>query len=230
VATTANRLLGGLPPSEYERILPAIEIARVSSKERLHRQGETPERVYFPGRGLYSVVTVMQDGSSIEVGMIGASGTTGILALGQHDGMSLEVRVQIPSESMQAMSIDVFRDEMDRGGPFSERVVRYERAFFEAALQGSACHGLHGVDERCCRWLLSVHDMIGRADLPVTQDALAAALGVRRPTISITVMGLRRAGLIGQGHGRITILNRAGLEPLACECYGAIKRTFARLA
>jgi CRP-like cAMP-binding protein len=192
----------------------------------LHRRDERPDRVYFPAAGLGSVVVAMKDGLNIEVAMIGAEGTTGVLALPSPVPGSVEIRTHVADPGMQSMRTEQFRQEMSHGGAFAAAVERYQQAFLHLTLQTCACYGLHGVDERCCRWLLMTHDRIGTNVLPITQDAIAAALGVRRPTITITINALRRAGLVGQGHGKIVILNRAGLEMAACECYEAIRKSF----
>jgi len=224
-----NRLLAALPREEYERLRPALETISVTPKQVLQSQGEPVERVFFPVRGTCSLVEVMQDGLTIEVGMIGCEGMTGVAVLPQQTSAPSETRVQIGDDAMQVMGIDAFRAEMDRRGKFSDLVHRYGHAFLRLVMHSCACNGLHGVDERCCRWLLMVHDRIGRDELPITQDALASALGVRRPTITLTVNGLRRAGLIDHGHRKITIRNREGLEAVACECYQAVRTHFDRL-
>jgi CRP-like cAMP-binding protein len=221
-----NRLLAALPRDEYERLLPTLESVAVVSKQVLQRQGEEIERVFFPGRGTCSVVEVMQDGLTIEVGMIGPEGMTGVGVLPHCPISPIETRVQIGDEAMQVINVDAFHHEITRRGRFSELVHRYTQAFLRLAMQSCACNGLHSVDERCCRWLLMAHDRTGRYELPVTQDSLAAALGVRRPTITLTINALRHAGLIGHGHRKITILNRKGLEAAACECYQAARLQF----
>lgn len=226
VAQSQNRLLAALPVDEYERLLPVLECISPRPKHVLQRQGEEIERVFFPGHGTCSLVQVMQDGLMIEVGMVGSEGMTGISLFDQHTIAPCETRVQIGDDAMSVMSIETFQEEVKRRGRFSDLVQRYVQAFLRLTMQSCACNGLHGVDERCCRWLLMVHDRIGRDELPVTQDALASALGVRRPTITLTINALRRAGLLEHGHRRITIRNRKGLEAAACECYQAIRTSF----
>lgn len=229
VVQPQNKLLAALPRDEYERLLPVLERISVRPKQVLQRQGEEVQRVFFPSRGTCSLVQVMQDGLMIEVGMVGAEGMTGVFLL-DHDTIApYETRVQIGDDALHVMGIEHFREEMRGRGRFSDVTRRYLQAFLRLVMQSCACNGLHGVDERCCRWLLMVHDRIGRDELPVTQDSLASALGVRRPTITLTINALRRAGLLEHGHRRITIRNRKGLEAAACECYQAVKASFDEL-
>lgn len=225
-APSQNKLLGALPRDEYERLLPVLESTSVRPKQVLQRQGEEVQRVFFPSRGTCSLVQVMRDGLMIEVGMVGSEGMIGVWLL-DHDTIApCETRVQIGDDALHVMGIEHFREEMSRRGRFADVARRYLQAFLRLTMQSCACNGLHGVDERCCRWLLMVHDRIGRDELPVTQDSLASALGVRRPTITLTINALGKAGLLDHSHRRIIIRDRKGLEAAACECYQAVKANF----
>lgn len=225
----SNRLLAALFRSEDERLLPAFQSISLTSKQILHRQGERPDRVIFPSRGVCSAVAVMKDGATIEVGMIGSEGMTGLCVVPEETFCPVDVRVQMADDAAQVIGIGPFREEMARSGTFAGLVHRYSQAFRGQTMQAAACHGLHGVEERCCRWLLMVHDRIGCDELQVTQEAISVALGVRRPTITLTISALRSAGLIGPGTRRITILNRKGLEAVACECYRTIQANYDQL-
>jgi hypothetical protein len=125
--------------------------------------------------------------------------------------------------------IDVFDDEMSRRGAFHHAVSRYAQAFVAMLGQSLACNGLHSAEERCCRWLLMTHDRIGVAEFPLTHEILATMLGVRRPTVTLVLAELNRAGILSHARGRMRILDRRRLEDASCECYGQVKAVFDRL-
>ncbi len=137
--------------------------------------------------------------------------------------------VEIAAGDAQAMSVTVFRREMERQTHFSELVHRYAQAFVEGLMQSVACNALHSIEKRCARTLLEIRDRIGRDEFPMTQDVLATLLGVRRTSVTLAAGALHRAGLVDHAHKNIIILDVAGLEHAACECYTLIKGQFTRL-
>jgi CRP-like cAMP-binding protein len=140
-----------------------------------------------------------------------------------------EALVEIADGDVQVMDATVFRQEMERRGPFYDLACRYAHAFVASLEQSVACNALHPVEKRCARWLLESHDRMGRDDFPLSQAVLANMLGVRRASVTLAAGTLHRAGLIDYSYKRIAIRNRAGLEAASCECYAAVKGYFARL-
>ena len=226
---SANHLLAALPPDEYQRLGPELNFRPLKLRQTLHKHGERIGEVYFPGRSVCSITNTMEDGGMVEVAMVGREGLVGIGAfLG--DAMSTgDAVVQVQAEGAQAMSLDVFRREMDRRGPLYDVVNRYSQAFVGLIMQSVACNGLHSAEERCCRWLLMTRDRVERDEFPLTHELLAVMLGVRRPTVTLVLAELQRAGIVSHVRGQVRIVDRKALEDASCECYKTTRSLFDRL-
>src|SRR5262249_24609076 len=187
----------------------------------LHESGQPIERVYFPLSGMISLLAVMQSGEQIETGIVGADGLVGGDAAinGHAFGQST---VQLGGAAL-TMPKAKFVDAYGAHPHLRNLVDRYQAILLMQAQQNAACHALHSVRSRLCRWLLQSQDMIGRDTFNLTQEFLSHMLGVRRTTVSIDAHTLQEAGLIRYRRGQVTILNRDGIEDCACECYSAIR-------
>jgi CRP-like cAMP-binding protein len=172
---------------------------------------------------------MMEDGGIVEVATVGREGLVGINAVFGNSVASGDAFVQVAGEPAAVMGIDAFRREMDRRGPFYEVVTRYSQAFVSLLMQSVACNGLHSAEQRCCRWLLMTHDRIGQDEFALTHEFLAIMLGVRRPTVTLVIAELARAGMVSHVRGHIRIVDRRALEGAACECYRNVKASFDRL-
>jgi CRP-like cAMP-binding protein len=224
-----NKLLAALPADEYRRLLPHLKTVALEFKQTLQKADEEIRTIYFPGGGVCSVVTVMEDGRMVEVATVGNEGMIGVTAFLGDELPSGEAMVQVPEVDAQVMSAAVFKKEIQRRGPFRDVVARYCQAFVALVMQSSACNSLHPVEQRCARWLLMTHDRVGQDEFPLTQEFLAVMLGVRRPTVTIVAGALHKAGLIDYGHRRVVILDRKALEAASCECHRVVKAHFDRL-
>jgi CRP-like cAMP-binding protein len=227
-ALTRNRLLAALPADEAARLLP--DLSEISLE--LHRKLELPNtpatHVYFPWGGVCSLTTAMRDGRLVEVGTIGNEGMVGMSAyFGDLLPQALTV-VQVAGPGAHSMRAGLFKAEMTRQGPLFDLIRRYSQALIGLIMQSAACNGLHSVDQRCARWLLMSQDRVGDV-IALTQEYLASMLGVRRSSVTEVANRLQAQGLIKYARGRITILDRAGLEALSCECYPVVKASFDRL-
>jgi CRP-like cAMP-binding protein len=171
----------------------------------------------------------MEDGAVVEVATVGREGLIGIAAVFGAPVSTGEAFVQIAAEPAAVMGIEAFRREMDRRGAFFDRVTRYSQAFVTMLMQSVACNGLHSAEQRCCRWLLMTHDRIAQDEFPLTHEFLAIMLGVRRPTVTLVMAELTRAGIISHVRGHIRIVDRPALELAACECYRNIRMASDRL-
>lgn len=224
-----NQLLAALPAAEYSRLQPLLKPAPFTFKKILHRRGDRIETVIFPSSGVGSMVNVMADGRIVEVATIGNEGFIGdTVALGGDIALS-EVIVQVPGADALSMSAAAFRAEFDRRGPLHTVISGYLQALQSQIMQSAACNILHSVEERCARWLLMTHDRVHGDELHLTHEFLGTMLGARRPTVSLVLGTLAKAGLVQIGTKRITVVNRKGLEDASCECYEAVRTTFARL-
>jgi CRP-like cAMP-binding protein len=224
-----NKLLARLPPDEYERLYPQLGTIPLNFKQTLQSSGEKVKTVYFPAGGVCSVTSTMEDGRMVEVATIGNEGLVGVSAFFGDDFPPGEAMVQVADGFAHTLTVELFRAELNRHGPFYDLVRRYSQALIALIMQSVACNSLHSIEERCARWLLMTHDRVGTDQFNLTQEFLAVMLGVRRPSVSIVAQTLHEAGLIDYGHKQITILDRKALEATSCECYRVVQAHFARL-
>ena len=226
---SANKLLAALPAADYQRLLPLLTRTPQKFKQVLHKNGAKIDTVYFPLGGCCSATNVMQDGRMVEVATIGNEGMVGITVFLGGDTAPGDTFIQVAYGDAMAMPVDVFRKELDGRGAFYDVIGRFAQALQILSMQSVACNTLHSVEERCARWLLITHDRIPTDDLPLTHEFLSYMLGVRRPTVSLVLGTLYKAGVIQNGMKKITVLNRERLEQISCECYGVVKRAFDRI-
>jgi CRP-like cAMP-binding protein len=228
----ANKILGRLPEEEFQRLRPHLRTVSTHRKQIFHRPNEQIQDVIFVNGGVASVTAVMQDGAMVETATIGREGLVGIEAFLGTERSAGETMLQVPDPShtsAEFLPVAVFRAELDRRGMLFQYVQRYSQALLTLMMQSTACMALHEVQRRCARWLLMTHDRVERDDFQLSQEFLATMLGATRPTVSVVAGNLQRVGLITYKHGRITVLDRAGLEAASCECYASVTAEFDRL-
>ncbi|MGD1052917.1 MAG: Crp/Fnr family transcriptional regulator [Candidatus Dormibacteria bacterium] len=223
----SNRILQALPDEDRDRLVRSMVTVSLPIKTVLFEPGETIRAVHFPLDGVISLVTPLDDGAIVEVATVGNEGLVGVPLV---PGGSLAVRAisQVPGSSLR-MGADDFLAEVDRPGAFSDLVRRYLSALFGQISQAAACNRLHTNEERLSRWLLMSHDRVGVDDFAITHEFLGQMLGSRRATVTLSAGILQAAGLIRYRRGHVSILDREGLESVACECYGSIKRELDRV-
>ena len=217
----ANRLLAALPAADYSRILPALTVIPLKLKDVLHKPGEPIRDVYFPGGGFCSMLTVLEDGSMVEIATVGREGMIGVSAILDGAPVTSAAMVQGATDTCYRMKVDAFRREIDQRGAFHELMAHYAQALFGFVAQSTACNAIHSVEQRLARWLLMAHDRMESNEFPLTQEFVAMMLGASRPTVSVVAGTLQKAGLIKYRHGRVTIVDRKHLEAASCECYRA---------
>jgi CRP-like cAMP-binding protein len=218
-AAVQNLLLAALPNGDRERLVPTLDVVALKLKDLLHKPGEHIEYVYFPGGGFLSIVTVLEDGSMVEVATIGREGAIGVMAVLDGTPVSSASMVQGESDTCYRMTADAFRREMDRRDAFYELMTRYSQALVGFIMQSTACNAVHSVEQRLARWLLMAQDRMGTDEFPLTQEFVAMMLGATRPTVTVVAGTLQKAGLITYHRGRVTVLDREKLESASCECY-----------
>jgi CRP-like cAMP-binding protein len=223
-----NRLLAGLPDDDYKRLVPYLKLVPLPLKQILHKRGESIEYAYFPFRATVSLVSTLEDGSMVEVGLVGNEGIVGIPAALGDNIATTTAMVQVAGSGMR-MEASLLKSEFQRNGVLQSLLLRYTQALFAFAVQNAVCNRRHNVEQRLARWLLLVNDRIESKELPLTQEIISKMLGVRRAGVSETANHLQQAGLIRYSRGRISILNRQKLEGASCPCYGIIKREYSRL-
>jgi CRP-like cAMP-binding protein len=215
---TRNRLLLALPRQEQEQLWPDLHSVAWSIGQTLYEVGEPIEHVYFVEQGVASIVTIMADGSTSEVGMIGPEGLVGVAALLGAKTSAQHVVVQIPGTALR-MNAALCKAAFEQRSAFRAIAHKFVNSFLNLSAQTAACNRLHSVEQRCARWLLMASDRTRSDIMPVTHEFLASMLGARRTGVTAIARKLRRAGLIDYRHGRITIIDHEGLEAVACECY-----------
>ena len=223
-----NRLLAALPADEFDRIAPLLELIPLQLKHVLHKPGDPVGHVYFPGGGFCSVLTVLEDGNMVEVATIGREGMIGTSAI--VNGTSPDpstTMVQAASDICYRMTTAAFGAELELRGEFSAVLRRYAQALVGFMMQSIACNAVHSIEQRLARWLLMAQDRVARNEFPLTQEFVAMMLGATRPTVTVVAGTLQRADLIAYHRGRITIVDREGLEQASCECYRAVTTLLA---
>jgi CRP-like cAMP-binding protein len=225
----SNRLLALLSPADYRRLLPDLKYRPLQARQVLYKSGDRLIDVYFPDKSLCSLVSTMDDGACVEVAMVGDEGMIGIGAILGEPRASGDIVVQAPGNGAYALPAEAFEREMAHDSTFREVMTNYAQAFVGLLTQSVACNGLHTADERCCRWLLMTHDRLGTNEFNMTHEMLSMMLGVRRPTVTLVLAQLAKAGMISQVRGRLRIVDRPALESASCECYRTVKNIFDRL-
>ena len=221
-------LLDLLPAAERERLQSRMRRVSLEIGETLIWADEPIEHVHLPIDAIISVIAHAEGGDTVEAGLIGREGLSGLPLFLRQKTTPHRHQCQVPGQAWR-MRPDDFVAESGRPGPFQNALLGYTHAFLALTAQGALCNGTHAVDERCARWLLTIHDRVGRDDFALTQEFLAIMLGVRRPGVSVALSSLRRAGAIDYHRGRMTVTDRAALEAAACPCYRITAEQFACL-
>jgi CRP-like cAMP-binding protein len=222
-----NRILAALQDGDGDRMRDAMTEVELGIKTVLFEPGQRIDAVYFPLDGVISLVTPLEDGAIVEVATVGNEGIVGVPV---QLGGSLAVRA-ISQVAGRALRIDTeaFLAELERHGRLSGLVQSYIQALFGQIAQAAACNRLHSNEERLSRWLLMSHDRVGVDHFAITHEFLGQMLGSRRATVTLSAGILQAAGLIRYQRGHVTIIDRAGLEGVSCECYQVIKAELDRV-
>ena len=225
---SGNLLLDGLPSNELDPIRSAAERVRPRMRQVLIEQAGEMPYAYFPLNGVFSLLAEMADGAIVETLAVGSEGMVGLPAILGASSSPTRVICQISGWTLR-IPISVLLEAAPRDGVLFDRLLRYAQARMTALSRSVACSGLHSAQQRYARWVLTTQDRVSMDEFPITQDFLAQMLGVTRPTISLVAQDLQALGFIHYAQGRLTVDDRAGLERMACECYGATRRAFEEL-
>ncbi len=223
----SNRLLLALTLEDLDGLRAHLELVPLPHKRTLSNPGAPIQHLYFPEEGMVSLVQPLQ-GAMIEVGMIGNEGFVGVPVLLGADACPLETMVQIPGSALR-IETGAFREKAGRSTTLSGLLLRYAQALQVQVSLTAACNGRHPIPERLARWLLMARDRAPSDELPFGHEFLSMMLGVRRAGVTVAVGTLKAAGLIRNTHGRVTIIDRHGLEAASCECYRIVTNEYERL-
>lgn len=226
--TKLNQLLGALPDADLKRWLPDLELIELPLGKVLYESGGVEKNVYFPTSGIVSLLYVMKNGDAAEIAVIGNEGIVGISLL--MGGNSTPSRAVVQSAGRgYRLKAQIIKDDFERVRPVTHLLLRYTQALITQISQTAVCNRHHSLDEQLCRWLLLSLDRLPGSELVMTQELIANMLGVRRQGVTEGALKLQEAGLIRYSRGRITILDRKGLESRACECYAVVNDEYDRL-
>jgi CRP-like cAMP-binding protein len=218
-----NEILLGLPPEESELVLPKLEFVRLKMHHVLHEPGDTLKSAYFCNSGLVSILSVLPDGKSVEVGLVGKEGFIGLPLVAGFRTAPTRAIVQIEG-SVFRIDGEILKGILLQCPKLERRLQQFSQVMAMQVTQIAACNRLHEVEERLARWLLMSADRIGSNSVPLTQELIAQMLGTRRSSVTVAAVMLQRAGLIAHSRGDVEIVDRQKLEEAACECYGIMLR------
>jgi len=223
-----NHLLAALPAADFERLRPHLTLVPLSLGEALYESGIVLRHVYFPTDSIVSLLYVMADGASAEIAVVGNEGVIGVsLFMGGETTPSRAV-VQSAGRAYR-LTGQLLKEEFTRAGAMQHLLLRYTQSLLTQMAQTAVCNRHHSLDQQLCRWLLLSLDRLASNQLVMTQELIANMLGVRREGVTDAAGKLQKAGLIKYSRGRITVLDRAGLELRTCECYAVVKKECDRL-
>jgi CRP-like cAMP-binding protein len=223
-----NHLLAALPADEYARLIPDLELVPMPLGEAVCEPGMQMRHVFFPTTAIVSLLYVMENGASAEIAVVGNEGIVGVsLFMGGETTTSRAV-VQSAGHAYRLKG-QLLKNAFFHAGPTQLLLLRYTQALLTQMAQTAVCNRHHSVDQQLCRWLLLSLDRLPANELVMTQDLIANMLGVRREGVTEAAGNLQRAGLIHYSRGKITVMDRPGLEARVCECYQVVRKEFERL-
>ena len=223
-----NQLIAALPAAEFERLAPHLELVPMLLGETLYEPGGQLQHVYFPTTAIVSLLYVMESGSSGEMAGVGNEGILGI-SLFMGGDTTPSSAVVLSAGHGYRLPARLLKEEFSRAGLLQRLLLRYTQALVTQMSQTAACNRHHSIEQQLCRWLLVTLDRLPSNELVMTQELVASTLGVRREGITEAAGKLQRAGVIRYRRGHIAVLERAGLETRACECYAVVRKEIDRL-
>ncbi|CAN5353867.1 Crp/Fnr family transcriptional regulator [soil metagenome] len=223
-----NHLLAAMLDAEFDRLAPHLELVPMLLGDVLYESGGKLHHVYFPTTSIVSLHYVLENGASSEIAGVGNEGVLGVSLFMGGDTTPSRAVVQTGGHGYR-LSARLLTEEFNRGGPVMRLLLRYTQALITQMSQTAVCNRHHSVEQQLCRWLLVTLDRLPSNELTMTQELIANMLGVRREGVTESAGKLQTHGFISYRRGHITVLNRNGLEKHVCECYGVVKKEFARL-
>jgi len=217
-----NRLLASLPDRDHDELFGRMERVSLQKRAVLWEQGAHVAYVYFPDSATVSLITLVEDGSSVEIATVGSEGALGLgVFLGAERALARAI-VQSPG-SARRMETGAFQQALAQYPTLNRIILRYTQALLLQITRAAGCNRFHSLEQRCARWLLTVADRSETQELPLTQEFLSDMLGATRQAAGVAIEGMVKRGLIQTARGTIRLLDRSGLEAASCECYRVVK-------
>jgi CRP-like cAMP-binding protein len=222
---SVNQLLNSLEPRAFERVAKTLTRVKLRPKQVVYKPNAPIDHVLFPENVVLCLMTIMSNGDTIEAATVGREGASWISASVGAPSMPCETIVVIEGTALKLPISDLDR-ELKENGHFRDVLTEYSHALLIASMRTSACHGLHGLQERCARWILMTLDRVDADRFAVTKEFLAQLLGTNRPTVSVLVSVLERAGILSLEGRWVTLADRNRLKEASCECYDVIRANY----
>jgi len=223
-----NKILAAINDANYQDFFSQLESVSVGQGEVIYEAESPIDYVYFPETAVFSMLSTMEDGRTVEVGPVGNEGLVGLrIFLGAESSLD-QVIVHVAGDAKRMRASLFKRTGVIDGGPMADKLLRYTQMLLAMTARSGACNKLHSTEQQLSRWLLTMRDYAGE-ELALTHDLIALTLGVRRAGVTEAANGFRNAGVIDYRRGHIQIVDQRGLEAMACECYAAVKKEYDAL-
>lgn len=224
----ANKLLRLLKPPAYERLAPKLKPTILHAKQVLYRPNEPIHTIYFPDNAVICQMTVMRDGETLETGTVGLEGASWISASIGAPSMPCETIVAIGGDA-HALDIGDLDLEMRENEHFRDVLTQYSHALLIHSMRMTGCTGLHTLEQRCARWILTTLDRVPEDRFSITHEFLAMLLGASRPAVSVVIEDFQRGGMLSLESGRVLMGDRERLLSVSCDCYDVIRRNYEQV-
>jgi CRP-like cAMP-binding protein len=223
-----NHLLAALPEEEFARLAPDLKLVSLDLGTVLYESGDQMTHLFFPTTAIISLLYIMENGATAEIGIAGNNGLVGVALFMGGESTSSRAVVQSAGDAVR-IGENAMKREFARGGIFQQILLRYTQSLMTQISQTAVCNRLHTLEQQLCRWLLINHDQLQTDKLIMTQELIANMLGVRREGVTLAAKKIQEKGLIKYSRGTITIVDRTGLKNSACECYQVVMDEYDRL-
>ena len=228
ITKTANQLLSVLKPSDFSQVARKLTRVKLRPKQVIYKPNAPLDYVYFPEDTVLCLLTLMSNGDSIESATVGREGASWISASVGARSMSCETMAVHEGTALK-LAVDDLDRELKENRPFRDVLTEYSHALLIASMRTSACNGLHGLQERCARWMLTTLDRVDGSQFFITKEFLSQLLGTSRPMVSVTVAVFEKAGILNVEGRRVTVADRKRLKDASCECYDVIRRHYLKV-
>ena len=229
ITKTANHLLSALKPSDFSQVARNLTRVRIRPKQIIYKPNAPLDFIYFPENTVLCLLTLMSNGDSIESATVGREGASWISSSVGARSMPCET-IAVHEGTALKLAVEDLDQELKGNRPFRDVLTEYSHALLIASMRTSACHGLHGLQERCARWILTTIDRVDGDQFFITKEFLAQLLGTSRPMVSVTVAVFEKAGILNVDGRRVTVADRRRLKDASCECYDVIRRHYLKVS
>ena len=228
ITKTANQLLSTLKPSDFAQVTKHLTRVKLRPKQVIYKPNAPLDYIYFPENTVLCLLTLMSNGDSIESATVGREGASWISASVGARSMPCET-IALHEGTALKLAVEDLDRELKENPPFRDVLTEYSHALLIASMRTSACNGLHQLQERCARWILTTVDRVGADHFVITKEFLAQLMGTSRPMISVTVAVFEKAGILKVDGRRVTVADRKRLKAASCECYEVIRHHYLKV-